>query len=112
MGQRQYAVIGTGAIGGYYGACLQRAGFGVHFLLRSDYAWVRQRGLQIESVYGDFQLPEVKAYADPAAIPPCDGVIIALKSTQNAQLAKILAAVVKAPETTLILLQNGLGAEP
>jgi 2-dehydropantoate 2-reductase len=50
--QRSYAIIGTGAIGGYYGACLQQAGFEVHFLLRSDYETVRKRGLIIKSVKG------------------------------------------------------------
>ena len=36
------AIIGTGAIGGFYGVMLARAGFDVHFLLRSEYAAVRQ----------------------------------------------------------------------
>lgn len=108
---RQYAIIGTGAIGGYYGACLQRAGFGVHFLLRSDYDWVRQHGLRVDSVYGDFVLPEVKAYVDPTQIPDCDVVLIALKSTQNGELVRILPQVVRS-QTTIVLLQNGLGCEP
>lgn len=37
-----YAILGTGALGGYYGACLQRAGLEVHFLLNSDYGRVKQ----------------------------------------------------------------------
>ncbi|NEO84490.1 MAG: putative 2-dehydropantoate 2-reductase [Spirulina sp. SIO3F2] len=110
MAQRRYAVVGTGAIGGYYGACLQRAGFEVHFLLRSDYDWVREQGLRIDSVYGDFVLSQVNAYVDPAAMPQCDGVIIALKSTQNAQLVQILPPLI-GPHTTIVLLQNGLGCE-
>lgn len=75
----KYAVIGTGAIGGYYGARLQQAGCEVHFLLRSDYAQVRENGLIIESISGDFALPEVNAYSDPAQMPPVDVVIVALK---------------------------------
>jgi len=36
------AIIGTGAIGGFYGARLQRAGYEVHFLLNSDYQYVKE----------------------------------------------------------------------
>jgi len=43
----KYGIIGTGAIGGYYGAKLAYAGQEVHFLLRSDYEYVRQHGLQV-----------------------------------------------------------------
>ena len=42
----RYGIIGTGAIGGYYGAKLARAGQEVHFLLHSDYEYVKQHGLQ------------------------------------------------------------------
>ena len=42
--QNNYAVIGTGALGGFYGAKLQKAGFDVHFLLRSDYEQVANHG--------------------------------------------------------------------
>ena len=56
-GDRSYAILGTGALGGYYGACLQRAGLDVHFLLHSDYNHVKQHGLVAESPNGDFTLP-------------------------------------------------------
>ncbi|HBZ98523.1 MAG TPA: 2-dehydropantoate 2-reductase, partial [Pseudomonas sp.] len=42
-------IIGTGAIGGFYGLMLARAGFDVHFLLRSEYDAVLARGLQVNS---------------------------------------------------------------
>ena len=44
----RYGIIGTGAIGGYYGAKLAHAGQEVHFLLHSDYEYVRQHGLQVD----------------------------------------------------------------
>ncbi|MHC5599127.1 MAG: 2-dehydropantoate 2-reductase N-terminal domain-containing protein, partial [Nostoc sp.] len=37
MSKRSYAILGTGALGGFYGAKLQKAGLDVHFLLKSDY---------------------------------------------------------------------------
>jgi 2-dehydropantoate 2-reductase len=108
--QRSYAMIGTGAIGGYYGACLQQAGFGVHFLLRSDYETVRKRGLIIKSVKGDFALPQVNAYRDTKEMPACDVVVVALKTTQNHLLAQILPQVLH-ENSIILVLQNGLGSE-
>lgn len=106
-----YAIIGTGALGGFYGAKLQQSGLDVNFLLRSDYDWVSHHGLQIESVWGNFQLNPVKAYNDPQKMPPCDVAIIALKATNNHLLPKILPSVLK-PDGVVLVLQNGLGIEP
>ena len=47
-------VVGCGALGSFYGAKLWKAGHDVHFLLRSDYDVVRERGVEIESADGDF----------------------------------------------------------
>ncbi|MBE9128269.1 MULTISPECIES: putative 2-dehydropantoate 2-reductase [unclassified Coleofasciculus] len=108
---RRYAVIGTGAIGGFYGACLQNAGQEVHFLLRRDYEYVRHHGLVISSIYGDFTLPQVNAYNDVKDMPRCDVVLIALKTTQNHLLPHLLPPLVKEGGVVLTL-QNGLGIEP
>lgn len=110
LSHRSYAILGTGALGGYYGACLQRAGLEVHFLLHSDYESVRDRGLIIESPNGDFTLPHVNAYGDVRKMPPCDVVVVALKTTQNHLLPAMLPAVVK-DDGIVLVLQNGLGIE-
>ena len=107
----RYAVIGTGAIGGFYGAKLQRSGLEVHFLLHKDYAHVQRHGLKIYSKDGDFHLYPVHAHADPATIPVCDVVLIALKTTQNYRLKDLLPPWV-ADQGILLTLQNGLGVEP
>lgn len=107
---RSYAIIGTGALGGYYGACLQRAGMDVHFLLHRDYDHVHQQGLVVKSINGDFTLPKVQAYHNTQQMPAVDGVVVALKTTQNHLLAKLLPPLLK-PDTTVILLQNGLDIE-
>ncbi|MBF2079522.1 MAG: hypothetical protein IGR76_13650 [Synechococcales cyanobacterium T60_A2020_003] len=73
-----YAILGTGALGGFYGARLQKAGATVHFLLRSDYDHVRQQGLVIDSVDGDFVLPNVHAHQHVGDMPPMDVVVVAL----------------------------------
>jgi 2-dehydropantoate 2-reductase len=107
---QSYAIIGTGAVGGYYGGCLQKAGFPVHFLLRSDYDRVREKGLIIESVYGDFTLPKVNAYNNSKKMPQCDVIIVALKSTQNHLISQLLTPLVR-KNSIIILLQNGLDFE-
>ncbi|KAF3884113.1 MULTISPECIES: putative 2-dehydropantoate 2-reductase [Nostocales] len=105
-----YAIVGTGALGGFYGAKLQQSGLNVHFLLKSDCEHVRQHGLVIKSVDGDFTLPRVKAYSDVQKIPACDVVVISLKTTQNHLLPQILPFAVK--DTGIVLvLQNGFGIE-
>ncbi|MBD2741309.1 putative 2-dehydropantoate 2-reductase [Coleofasciculus sp. FACHB-1120] len=110
MSNRSYAILGTGALGGYYGAKLQRAGLNVYFLLHSDYEQVWQQGLVIESPDGDFTLPHVNAYPDADKMPPCDVVVVALKTTQNHLLPKMLPFMVK-DDGVVLVLQNGLGVE-
>lgn len=107
---RRYAIIGTGAIGGFYGARLQRAGLEVHFLLHTDYATVCRSGLVIDSVEGHFTLPQVNAYQDIHQIPCCDVVIVSLKTTQNHLLPQLLPPILQESGVVLIL-QNGLGME-
>lgn len=105
-----YGIVGCGAVGGYYGGCLQRSGADVHFLAHSDYDHIRHQGLVVESKNGDFVLPDVNVYTDTASMPPCDVVIVALKTTSNHLLSGILPAVVK-PHGVVCMLQNGLGNE-
>ncbi len=107
---RSYAILGTGALGGYYGACLQRAGLEVHFLLHRDYEYVAKQGLVVESPNGDFTLPHVNAYGDVAQMPPCDVVVVALKTTHNHLLRQMLPTLVK-DNGVVLVLQNGLGIE-
>ena len=102
----RYAIIGTGALGGFYGCRLQHAGCDVHFLLHSDYEHVRQTGLICESKDGDFSLPRVNAYRAVRDMPVCDVIIVALKATQNHHLPELLPA-----SGAVLLMQNGLGGE-
>jgi 2-dehydropantoate 2-reductase len=110
MSKRRYAILGTGALGGFYGARLQKAELDVHFLLKSDCEHVLQHGLIVESTDGDFTLPQVNAYNDVEKMPRCDVVLIALKTTQNHLLGKMLPPIVK-DDGVVLVLQNGLGVE-
>ena len=110
MQPRSYAIIGTGALGGFYGARLQRAGCELHFLLHSDYEHVRQHGLVCDSKDGDFTLPKVNAYADTRDMPQCDVACVCLKTTHNHLLPQLLPPVVK-DNGVVLVMQNGLGIE-
>lgn len=103
-------IIGSGAIGGFYGLMLARAGFDVHFLLRSEYTAVREQGLKLDSaVHGQLQMP-VQAYDCAADMPPCDWLLVGAKATSNAELAPLIVQAA-APGAKVVLLQNGLGVE-
>lgn len=106
----RYAVIGSGAIGGFYGGMLAKSGKEVHFLFRSDYEYVRENGFKIDSIKGDFNLMPVLAYKSTSDMPKCDVVLVCLKSTNNNILKTILPPIVHC-NTLVILIQNGLGIE-
>ncbi|WP_313646846.1 putative 2-dehydropantoate 2-reductase [Pseudomonas sp.] len=108
--KQRIGIIGSGAIGGFYGVMLARAGFDVHFLLRSEYDVVRQHGLTIDSaVHGSVQL-NVQAYANAADMPPCDWLLIGAKATSNTELSPLIVQAA-ARDAKVVLLQNGLGME-
>jgi 2-dehydropantoate 2-reductase len=103
------AVVGCGAVGSFYGAKLCHGGSEVHFLLRSDYEVVRRQGVFIRSPKGDFRV-HPKCARSPLEIGVSDLVIVALKTTANDQLQKLLPSLTGA-ETKVLTLQNGLGNE-
>jgi 2-dehydropantoate 2-reductase len=102
------AIVGSGAVGLYYGARLASAGEDVRFLLRSDFAAISRDGLKVASVHGDLDLPQMKAYRSAAEIGPVDLVIVAWKATSNDQLAAVLPPLLHT-NTQVLTLQNGLG---
>lgn len=112
MSKKVFAVIGTGAIGGYYGARLHHGGHDVHFLFNSDYQHVVDNGLRVDSHYGDFSIAssDLNAYSSSTDMPKADVVLVALKTTQNHLLGSLIQPLLK-PNTLVVLLQNGIGAE-
>jgi 2-dehydropantoate 2-reductase len=104
------AVIGAGALGLYYGAMLQKGGNDVHFLLRSDYEAIRQNGLTVFSINGNFHLPRLQVYRSPEQIGISDLVIVGLKTFSNYSFTSLISPLVGI-DTTILTLQNGLGNE-
>jgi len=106
----RYGIIGTGAIGGYYGAKLAKSGQEVYFLLHRDYDYVVEHGLQVDSCDGSFRLPKVNAYKTTADMPQCDVVLVCLKSTNNHLLPELLKPLLH-ENLLVVLIQNGIGLE-
>ena len=104
------AIVGAGALGSYYGARLALAGHDVRFLLRSELAAVRERGLTLHEKDATRHLANVAAFGTTAEIGPVDLVIITLKTTANPDLSGLLPPLLK-EGTAVLTLQNGLGNE-
>ena len=104
------AIVGAGAIGLYYGSKLAAFGRDVHFLARSDYEALRKRGLRIRSKSENLHVPKVQAYRSAAQIGPCDLVMVAVRTTSNAELPPLISPLL-GERTMILTLQNGLGNE-
>ena len=104
----KFAILGSGAVGGYYGAKLARAGHDVTFIARGAHlAAMRERGLEIRSpVLGDFTV-RARAEEDPGRVGPVDVVIVAVKAYDNASALPRIAPMI-GPDTTILPLQNGV----
>lgn len=106
----QIGIIGSGALGLYYGAMLQRSGQDVHFLLRRDYQAIQKNGLQVYSCNGNFHLPQVSGHQTAAEIDTVDLVIVGLKTISNHHLIDLVTPLI-GTNTAILTLQNGLGNE-
>jgi 2-dehydropantoate 2-reductase len=101
------AIMGSGGIGGYYGARLQQGGADVTFIARGEQLKAfRQNGIALE---GDrpIHLPTVKATDDPATIGRVDMVIFSVKLRDTESAAKQILPLI-GPDTGIISLQNGV----
>jgi 2-dehydropantoate 2-reductase len=104
------AIVGSGAVGTYYGAKLAYAGSDVHFLMRNDLTEVRHNGIFVRGPGEDFRVTKVNCYNSTPEIGPCDLVIVAVKSTSNGDLVDLIPPLLH-ERTMLLTLQNGLGNE-
>ncbi len=104
------AIVGAGALGIYYGGRMARAGRDVRFLARSEVARLNERGLALSYGGERHQVKAVRAAGSPEEIGPVDLVVIALKSTANGELARLLPPLL-GPDTAVVNLQNGLGVD-
>ena len=106
-----YSVVGMGAIGGFYGGRLARAGREVHFLSHSDYEYVLEHGLRVDSCDGDFTLPHIHAYCHAQDMPKTDVILVGLKSVKNHDVLPELLRPLLHDDVVVVLIQNGIGLE-
>jgi 2-dehydropantoate 2-reductase len=106
------AIMGTGGVGGYYGGLLAQAGHDVAFIARGAHlAAIRDRGLQIKSVFGDFRVSPASATDKPGEIGVVDLVLFVTKTYHTEEAAQLIKPMVD-QNTVVISLQNGVdGAE-
>jgi 2-dehydropantoate 2-reductase len=102
------AILGSGAVGGYYGAKLARAGQDVTFIARGAHlAALRERGMEIRSpMVGDF-IVRARAEEDTARVGPVDLVIVAVKAYDNAAALPMIRPML-GDTTAVLTLQNGV----
>ncbi|MDN3595585.1 ketopantoate reductase family protein [Zunongwangia endophytica] len=100
-------IYGTGGVGGYFGGRLAQAGQDVSFIARNEHLKaIKENGLTVKSVNGDFLVKDVKATDKLSEIETPDLVILGLKSWQITDAASKLKSIIS--ENTMVLpLQNG-----
>jgi 2-dehydropantoate 2-reductase len=104
------AVVGAGAVGGYFGGRLAEAGEDVTFLARgATLRALRERGLRVDSTLGDFTIHPAAAVDDPTAIGAVDAVLVTTKAWQLPDAARSIPSLV-GPETAVVPLLNGVEA--
>jgi 2-dehydropantoate 2-reductase len=102
------AVMGTGGVGGYFGARLARAGHEVAFVARGrQLEALRTRGLRVESSLGDVHLPTVDVTDDPADIDGVDLVLFGVKLWDTDAAADAVKPLIR-DETAVVSFQNGV----
>ena len=101
-------IMGSGGLGGYFGARLAQAGCDVGFVARGAHlAAMRENGLRVESQLGDLYIPQVRASDDPSALGIPEYVFICVKLWDTDVALNAVAPIV-GPETTVISFQNGV----
>ncbi len=106
----RFAIIGAGAVGGYFGARLLRAGHDVTFLARGTHlAAIRERGLKILSPSGDF-IVQARAESVPSQVGPVDVVVLAVKTYDNTTALPTVKTLLSqsGSEAVVLPLQNGV----
>jgi 2-dehydropantoate 2-reductase len=105
------AVMGSGAVGGYFGAKLARMGHEVWFISRGERLKAfRTTGVRVESIDGDFEVVPVRAIRDPSSVGKVELVLFTVKSTDTRRAAEEAVPLV-GPHTTVLALQNGVDNE-
>lgn len=106
------AIIGAGAVGGYYGARLWESGkYDVSFHMRGENYRVSTRdGFRVNSIDGDIYIPpdQLKAFESPEDVGPVDWVIVCIKSSSLGDIPDLIHPLLDAKRTRILAIMNGL----
>jgi 2-dehydropantoate 2-reductase len=104
------AVFGAGAVGGYFGGRLAEAGEDVRFIARGRHlAAIRELGLRVSSIAGDFLIRPALVTDQPAAAGPVDVVLVAVKAWQVPEAGVAIRPLI-GERTLVVPLENGIEA--
>ncbi|HUL23656.1 MAG TPA: 2-dehydropantoate 2-reductase [Thermodesulfobacteriota bacterium] len=104
------AIMGTGGVGGYYGGLLAHSGEDVTFIARGPHLRaIREKGLQVKSVHGDFLVSVARATDDPREVGPVEFVLFTTKTYQTDDAAQAIKPLIGS-KTVILPLQNGVDA--
>jgi 2-dehydropantoate 2-reductase len=110
MTSPRIVIVGAGGVGGPFGSQLARGGQDVTFIARGPHLQaIREKGLQINGVRGDFLLHPAKATDNPAEVGPVDYVIFTPKLWDLEATGTLIKPLV-GPDTAVIPIQNGIDA--
>lgn len=102
------AIMGTGGVGGYFGARLALGGSDVSFIARGAHLdAIRNNGLHVESAAGDLHIATANATDDPSTIGPVDLIILGVKLWDTETAARAILPML-GQNTAVISLQNGV----
>ncbi len=103
-------VFGSGGVGGYFGGRLALNGVPVTFIARGAHLHaMREHGLRVESIKGDFTVQPVQATADVREADPPDLILMTVKTWQLADAAQAIQPVI-GEQTVVLPLLNGVEA--
>jgi 2-dehydropantoate 2-reductase len=102
------AMMGSGGVGGYYGARLAQSGHEVSFIARGAHGEaMRKNGLRVKSELGDAHLPRPRVFEKPAQAGKADLVVLAVKLFDTEDAARAIGPMI-GPSTLAVSLQNGV----
>ncbi len=104
-------IIGAGAIGSFYGSLLAKTEHEVSVVARSDYDFVAENGINIESTLGHWIFNPCHVVKTVADYPEqADFVVICTKVTDEVNRIELMRGAI-GPDTVIVLIQNGINIE-
>jgi len=106
----KFGIFAAGGVGGYFGGRLAQVGHDVTFIARGAHlAAIREAGLKVDSIDGDFVVQPAKVTDDPASVGAVDVLLVAVKAWQMEKAIEQMKFLV-GTNTVIIPVLNGVEA--